>query len=276
MNRAGSFEARLRVELLAARRSGIRGAGAYAARRGDGLEFSELREYVEGDDPRRIDWAATARAGDLQSRVMLEDRALALAVAIDASNSMFVGRTISNYELACEAARLWFGVAIDDDRCSRPGTRALTLREVRGRAAAAVCVSERENRGTGLTDILQLALATQTRGTRLLAIGDFLDRDAVVPYVRAAAARFDLTVLVARDPWHAGLPVGGFVRLRDAESGRVVSAYVDRRGRERFRATVAQREAATVDLLRRAGARVGLLDAERGAEFGLARTFALA
>ena len=276
MNRAGSFEARLRVELLAARRSGIRGAGAFAARRGDGLEFSELREYVEGDDPRRIDWAATARAGDLQSRVMLEDRALALSVAIDASDSMFVGRTQSNYELACDAARIWFDVAVDDDRCSRPGTRALALREVRGRASAAICKAEREVRGTKLEESLQLALATQSRGTRLLAIGDFLETGPLVPLVRAAAARFDLTVLLARDPWHAGLPIGGFVRLRDAESGRVASAFVNAAGRRRFIEAVADRERAVVDLMRRAGARVGLLDAESGAEYALARTFALA
>jgi uncharacterized protein (DUF58 family) len=276
MNRAGSLEARLRVELLAARRSGIRGAGAYAARRGDGLEFSELREYVEGDDPRRIDWAATARAGDLQSRVMLEDRALALAVAIDASDSMFVGRTRANYELACDAAAIWFAVAVDDDRCSRPGTRALGLREVRGRASAAICAREREVRGTRLEETLRLALATQTRGTRLLAIGDFLEPETLVPLVRAAAARFDLTVLVARDPWHAGLPLAGFVRLRDAESGRVVSTYVDAKGRARFLDAVAQRERAIVDLLHRAGARVGLLDAEGGAAYALARTFTLA
>ena len=276
MNRAGSFEARLRNELLAARRSGIRGAGAYAARRGDGLEFSELREYVEGDDPRRIDWAATARAGDLQSRVMLEDRALALAVTIDATDSMFVGRTRSNYDLACDAARIWFGVAVDDDRCSRPGTRALALREVRGRTSAAICSAEREARGTRLEDSLRLALATHARGTRLLAIGDFLETETLVPLVRAAAARFDLTVLVARDPWHAGLPIGGFVRLRDAESGRVASVFVNAAGRERFIEAVARREAAVVELMRRAGARVGLLDAETGAEYALARTFALA
>ena len=57
--------------------------------RGDGYEFVELRAYVPGDDVRRIDWAATARSGDLQTRVVLEDVALTLAatrrrVALDA------------------------------------------------------------------------------------------------------------------------------------------------------------------------------------------------
>ncbi|MBC8187270.1 MAG: DUF58 domain-containing protein, partial [Proteobacteria bacterium] len=33
--------------------------------RGDGQEFESLREYVVGDEPRRIDWRATARRGRL-------------------------------------------------------------------------------------------------------------------------------------------------------------------------------------------------------------------
>ena len=93
--------------------------------------------------------------------------------------------------------------------------------------------------------------------------------------MRAAAARFDLTVLIARDPWHAGLPLQGFVRLRDAENGRVVTVYLDERGRERFVAAVAERERAIESLIRRMGARVGFLDVETGAQAALARTFNL-
>jgi len=112
--------ARLREAMLTGRRRpGVRGAGAPVKRRSDGYEFAELRGYVPGDDPRRIDWAATARAGALQTRVVFEDHALTIAAALDASGSMFVGRNESNYDLACAAADLWYGAAIDDDRCAR-------------------------------------------------------------------------------------------------------------------------------------------------------------
>ena len=33
--------------------------------RGGGIEFSEVREYVAGDDPRWIDWNVSARHGRL-------------------------------------------------------------------------------------------------------------------------------------------------------------------------------------------------------------------
>ncbi len=270
-----AFGARLRAALFAGRREGRRGVGAPALRRSDGYEFSELREYVEGDDPRRIDWAATARAGNLQSRVILEDRALVLAVALDASGSMQVGRTRSNYDLASDAAGLWYSAAIDDDRCARLGDRPLVLRELPGRAGARACAARRETPGTSLDGALRLALATLPRGARLLTVSDFFELENLVPLLRACASRFDVTALFARDPWHAGMPLAGFVRMRDAETGRTARAYVSRRARERYRAAVAMREAEVVASLRRTGARVGNLDEDEGAERALSRAFHL-
>jgi uncharacterized protein (DUF58 family) len=269
------FGPRLRAALLAGRREGRRGVGAVALRRSDGYEFSELREYVEGDDPRRIDWAATARAGNLQTRVILEDHALLLGVALDASPSMHVGRGRSNYDLACDAAALWYGVAIDDDRCARFGAVPLVLRDMRGRAGALACAARREPPGTALDGALRLALAILARGARLLVVSDFYELDALAPLLRACAARFDLTVLFARDPWHAGLPLDGFVRLRDAETGIVARLHIGRHARTRFASAVAARERDVFEALQRTGARVGTLDEATGPQQALARTFAL-
>jgi uncharacterized protein (DUF58 family) len=264
----------LRAALLAGRRLGVRGAGASALRRGDGYEFSELRAYIDGDDPRRIDWAATARAGALQTRVVLEDRALVLAVALDASGSMRVGRKQSNYELACDAAGLWYGAALDDDRCARIDARPLFLRDVRGRTAAAACAA-RHDEAAPYDVTLRLALAVLPRGARLLVASDFFELDAALATLRACVARFEVTALFTRDPWHAGLPLGGLVRLRDAESGAVARVYVDRSARERYRAAVAVRERQVLETLRAIGARAAPLDAEAGAEAALSRAFHL-
>jgi len=270
-----AFGARLRRALLAGHRAGVRGVGSASARRSDGYEFAELRGYVEGDDPRRIDWAATARAGDLQTRVVLEDRALHLAVVLDASHSMRVGRRRSAYDLACDAARAWYAAASDDDRCARVGDRAVLLRGVRGRAAALACAHLAQTLGTPFAPSLRLALATLARGTRLLVVSDFHELDAIAPLVRACTARFDVVALVARDPWHDGLPLRGFVRMRDAESGATARAYLDRRARDRYVRAVAERERAVSAALRRAGARVATLDEQNGAEAAIARALAL-
>ena len=252
----------------------MRGQGGPALRRSEGYEFAELREYVDGDDPRRIDWAATARAGALQTRVFLEERALVLATVLDASGSMRVGRARSNYDLACDAAALWYSAAADDDRCARIGAEALVLRGTPGRTAALACAQGRDAPDVSFERSLQLALAVLPRGTRLLVVGDFYDAEPLDGVLRACSRRFDLTALLVRDPWHAGLPLGGFVRLRDAESGRTVRAFVDRGARERYRHAVAAREAAVLERLRAAGARAGSVD-DGGAEAAFARVFML-
>jgi len=108
----------LREALLRGRRRPRRrGAGSPTLFRGDGYEFVELREYAPGDDVRRIDWAATARTGVLQSRVILEDVALTLAAFVDSSPSMQAGRTRPFSAAAQEAVSGWFGCALPADRC---------------------------------------------------------------------------------------------------------------------------------------------------------------
>ncbi len=232
---------------------------------------------MDGDDPRRIDWAATARAGDLQTRVVLEDSSLALAAAIDASPSMFVGRTLSNYDAACNAASAWYAAAVGDDRCYRVGAgTVLAAPHARGRMAAAYCAAAREAPGTKLRRELEVALALLPRDARLLIVSDFFELTDMRPVLRACTARFDVTALVIGDPWRGALPLRGFVRLRDAGSGAVARVFVDRRARDRYRAAVVRREAAVLEALHDFGARTALLEADAGCERALATALDLA
>lgn len=52
-------------------------------RRGEGLEFHQLREYREGDMQRQIDWKATSRAGKLISREYQDERDQNVVFLID-------------------------------------------------------------------------------------------------------------------------------------------------------------------------------------------------
>ncbi len=59
--------------------------------RGQGLEFDDLRPYLEGDDIRHIDWNVTARSGKPHVRLFREERERTVTIAIDLSQSMFTG-----------------------------------------------------------------------------------------------------------------------------------------------------------------------------------------
>lgn len=56
--------------------------------RGDGLEFDSLRDYVVGDEPRRIDWRATARRGRPVVRTHRHEEGRTILLALDRSRLM--------------------------------------------------------------------------------------------------------------------------------------------------------------------------------------------
>lgn len=64
-------------------------AGERARRsRGESLELDNLRPYTDGDDPRHVDWRATARAQQLIVRSFREERNQSLVVAVDVGRMM--------------------------------------------------------------------------------------------------------------------------------------------------------------------------------------------
>lgn len=56
--------------------------------RGEGGSFESLREYVRGDDPRMVDWKATARRGGLMVRQYEAERRQNVLLVIDAGRLM--------------------------------------------------------------------------------------------------------------------------------------------------------------------------------------------
>jgi uncharacterized protein (DUF58 family) len=258
----------LRAAILRGARATPRpGAATRGTRTGDGFVFSQLRAYVEGDDPRRIDHAATARVGALQTRVYLEETTLVLAAIVDESGSMRVGRKRRLTDAAGDAVRAWFGAMEGEDAAAR----IVDERVVRDRRAAPLVHATGPFR---FAPALAIALRALPRGASLLALTDGFDLPDAETLARAAL-RFDATVLLARDPWRDDLPLRGFARLRDAESGRTRRVFVGARTRARYRAASHAREAALRARFRDAGWRVGVLD-EADGRASLLRAFGVA
>ncbi|HEU4454967.1 MAG TPA: DUF58 domain-containing protein [Longimicrobium sp.] len=70
-------------------RNRLREAGFRAIRqRGEGGSFESLREYARGDDPRTLDWKATARRGTFIVRQYESERRQNVMIAIDAGRLM--------------------------------------------------------------------------------------------------------------------------------------------------------------------------------------------
>src|ERR1700691_906111 len=81
-------------------------AGEYrSVFKGQGMEFSEVREYMPGDEVRSIDWNVTARMRRPFVKRYIEERELTVMLVVDVSGSERFGtRRRFKSELASELA----------------------------------------------------------------------------------------------------------------------------------------------------------------------------
>src|SRR5690606_9990135 len=69
---------------------------------GNSQEFDTTRDYVRGDDPRHINWSATARRGHLMMNHFVDERSQNVYCIIDKSRTMkmpFEGKTLLDYAI---------------------------------------------------------------------------------------------------------------------------------------------------------------------------------
>ena len=108
-------EAELRIDRARILEVGLRSAKG----RGGGTDFDQLRDYTVDDESRRIDWAATARAGRPIVRTFRAERNQNVVVAFD-NGRVMAGRVegVPRSEFAMDAALLITTVATRlGDRC---------------------------------------------------------------------------------------------------------------------------------------------------------------
>ncbi|HNP63430.1 MAG TPA: DUF58 domain-containing protein [Woeseiaceae bacterium] len=82
-------------------------------RRGEGIEFHQLRDYREGDSLRSVDWKATARMGRLIAREYQDERDQQVVFLLDAGRRMLAkDDELAHFDHALNAMLLLSYVAI--------------------------------------------------------------------------------------------------------------------------------------------------------------------
>ena len=111
--------AAVRTFRLLALQHRLRDAGLRVLRRrGAGTSFAGLREYVVGDDPRHVDWKASARRDALVTREFTVEQGQTVLIAVDAGRMMTQlagadqAHPVPRFEYALSAALVLADVAI--------------------------------------------------------------------------------------------------------------------------------------------------------------------
>ncbi len=88
-------------------------------RRGDGMDFHQLRDYRDGDSPRSIDWKATSRRVKLISREYQDERDQQILFLLDCSRRMNAkDDVLSHFDHTLNAILLLTFVAIRQGDCA--------------------------------------------------------------------------------------------------------------------------------------------------------------
>lgn len=232
--------------------------------KGRGIEFSEVREYVPGDDVRTIDWNVTARANKPFIKRYVEERELTLMILCDVSASQAFGSSSKpKSEAAAELAAMFaFSALKNSDKSGlllfsdkpelyippRKGKNH-SLRIIRELLAYAP-----KSRGTDVAMALRMANRVMKRSGIVILISDFNAPD-YTREVRLTARRHDLIPVVITDRFERALPAAGALLVsEDLETGGDFTADLASPGyRAAYEGEAAGRRAAMEEVLRSSG-----------------------
>jgi len=204
-------------------------AGSYhSVFKGRGMEFSEVREYVPGDDVRTIDWNVSARMGHPFVKKYTEERELTVVLVVDASGSERFGSGPSTkMQVSAEiSALLAFSAIRNNDRVGLllfTDRVELFLPPRKGRehglrVLREVLAIRPRGSGTRIARALEFLQRVVTKRAVIFVVSDFQDEGFERP-LRVAGRKHDLVAVSVADPREARLPDIGLLSVVDAETG---------------------------------------------------------
>ena len=199
--------------------------------KGRGMTFSEVREYVAGDDIRMIDWNVTARNDAPFVKIFEEERELTVYLLVDVSQSGNFG-TINQFksELAAElAAVLGFSAIKNQDKVglilfsdevekyiSPKKNKSHVLRVIRE-----VLFNKPASSGTSIQAGIDFLMNVAKRKSVVFLISDFIDQ-GYWKSLKLANNKHDMIGIRISDPAELLVPDIGLIKVQDPETNKKI------------------------------------------------------
>ncbi len=202
-------------------------SGEYtSAFRGSGIEFEEVREYLEGDDVRNIDWKVSARTQHTYVKVYKDERELTLFFVVDVSGSALFGSGGKTKEevIAEITALLSYAAQKNNDKVALvifSDNVEHYIPPGKGRGHIWKIIRDILNfipksRGTDISKAMDFVSKVRKRRSVVFMISDFIDNNFEKAF-GAVCSRHEVVAIQVMDQMEASFPKIGHVLMRDLE-----------------------------------------------------------
>jgi len=198
---------------------------------GEGFEFSELREYVYGDDVRKIDWKTTAKLGKPYIRIYQEERELNVVTAVIMGGSTYFGTVRQKSEFMRElVASIGFSAMRNGDlfsnlifadklyEMSRPSKKIFAIEDILNKMESFDVLNKKSDYKL-FSDVVFKRLK---RKSFLFVISDFVGEVDLT----LLSKKHDIVALIVRDKFEENPKELGYLRVMDMESSKVFEGNI--------------------------------------------------
>lgn len=203
----------------------------HSAFKGRGMAFSEVREYIPGDDIRSIDWNVTARFNTPFVKVFEEERELTMMLIVDISGSESFGtKNQQKRDMVTEiAATLAFSATQNNDKIGLllfSDQIELFIPPKKGKSHVLRIIREliefeSKSKKTDLSQALKYLSSVLKKKAIVFLISDFMTKD-YEHTLKIASKRHDVTGIRVFDQREESIPNIGIVNMIDAETGETL------------------------------------------------------
>ena len=190
---------------------------------GEGFEFAELREYIYGDDIRKIDWKTTAKLGKPFVKVYKEERELNVVVVSLLSGSTYFGTVKQKSDVMAEVvATLGFSAVKNADlfshmifsdkmySLSKPSKKLFSVHK----AVENVVEFNPLGKVADYSALVETLISRLKKKALLFIISDFVGEIDLKPL----AKKHDVFAIIVRDRFEEHPSELGYLRLIDMET----------------------------------------------------------
>lgn len=240
-----------RLTLVASQvHAGIMKGERRSTKRGASIEFADYRDYVAGDDLRRLDWNIYGRLDRPFIKLLEEEEDLAIHILVDASKSMDWGEGENHkFHYALRLAAALGAIALNaGDRLSTailktgdsPRSQSPFFGPARGQQSLMRYMAFLEKiRPAGVTELNQTlreyALAAQRPGLAFLISDLFVPGGCQAGLSQLQSQGYEVVLIHLLSPDELEPPYAGDLRLVDIETGQAREVSLDSGLRELYR-----------------------------------------